>query len=371
MPSREDLVLERIRDTPEGFVRAYGDVSPGAPRRRDGAGDHDPDLPWWRIMRADGSLAKGARQRDLLEAEAYRSAATASTCGWRGCPDRTEPGPLCCGRRRLRASMEDAVRRRRCDGGCGGVGCGAVSRRSGRPRSAPVRSTAFPMPGSPVAAPGDADLPPRDGARPDRHGRGQRLALRARTRGAAPAPRRRGRASSRAAVRGGRDRHRPHRARHPRRPRRRLHVHGARRPSPGLSEATARSLPPLPPARSTASAHGRTWRRRSCASTGARPRTEEPDLPRPVLAQGQPAPGRPADHRRPRRPRVVQAGPPRHGGHRPQGPGAPGEPGDHLVGGPLRDRLGLRRLQGVRPHYRQVASVRPLRTAPPTCTTCS
>ena len=26
-------------------------------------------MPWWRIVRADGSLAKGARQRALLEAE--------------------------------------------------------------------------------------------------------------------------------------------------------------------------------------------------------------------------------------------------------------------------------------------------------------
>ena len=54
-----------------GFVRAYGDVSPGAPRF---AGtvlycDRRPDVPWWRIVRADGSLAKGARQRALLEAE--------------------------------------------------------------------------------------------------------------------------------------------------------------------------------------------------------------------------------------------------------------------------------------------------------------
>jgi alkylated DNA nucleotide flippase Atl1 len=71
MPSREELVLERIRDTPEGFVRAYGDVSPGAPRFAGTvlSGNHDPDLPWWRIVRADGSLAKGPRQRDLLEAE--------------------------------------------------------------------------------------------------------------------------------------------------------------------------------------------------------------------------------------------------------------------------------------------------------------
>ena len=69
--SRREAVLERIREVPEGFVRAYGDVSPGAPRF---AGtvlhvDTDPTLPWWRIVRADGSLAKGERQRALLEAE--------------------------------------------------------------------------------------------------------------------------------------------------------------------------------------------------------------------------------------------------------------------------------------------------------------
>jgi alkylated DNA nucleotide flippase Atl1 len=30
---------------------------------------HDPGVPWHRIVRADGSLAKGERQRRLLEAE--------------------------------------------------------------------------------------------------------------------------------------------------------------------------------------------------------------------------------------------------------------------------------------------------------------
>jgi methylated-DNA-protein-cysteine methyltransferase related protein len=30
---------------------------------------HDPDVPWHRVVRADGSLAKGARQRRRLEAE--------------------------------------------------------------------------------------------------------------------------------------------------------------------------------------------------------------------------------------------------------------------------------------------------------------
>ncbi|HEX6666179.1 MAG TPA: MGMT family protein [Solirubrobacterales bacterium] len=69
--SRLDEVLERVREIPPGFVRSYGDVSPGAPRY---AGTvlfeiDEPDLPWWRVVRADGSLAKGARQRRLLVAE--------------------------------------------------------------------------------------------------------------------------------------------------------------------------------------------------------------------------------------------------------------------------------------------------------------
>jgi alkylated DNA nucleotide flippase Atl1 len=69
--SRELEVLERVREIPEGFVRTYGDVSPGAPRYAGSvlfAAD-DPDLPWWRVVRADGSLAKGNRQRALLVAE--------------------------------------------------------------------------------------------------------------------------------------------------------------------------------------------------------------------------------------------------------------------------------------------------------------
>jgi methylated-DNA-protein-cysteine methyltransferase related protein len=71
MSERALAVLARIRATPPGFMRAYGDVSPGAPRFAGTvlAGCDDPDVPWHRIVRADGSLAKGARQRALLEAE--------------------------------------------------------------------------------------------------------------------------------------------------------------------------------------------------------------------------------------------------------------------------------------------------------------
>jgi methylated-DNA-protein-cysteine methyltransferase related protein len=68
---RAQRVLERIRNTPPGFVRAYGDVSPGAPRFAGTVLAHvdDPGVPWHRIVRSDGSLAKGDRQRRLLEAE--------------------------------------------------------------------------------------------------------------------------------------------------------------------------------------------------------------------------------------------------------------------------------------------------------------
>ena len=69
--TRTERVLARIRDTPPGFVRAYGDVSPGAPRFAGSvlAACDDADVPWHRIVRADGSLAKGERQRRLLDAE--------------------------------------------------------------------------------------------------------------------------------------------------------------------------------------------------------------------------------------------------------------------------------------------------------------
>ena len=68
---KAEEVLSRVREVPEGHVTTYGDLSPGAPRY---AGTvlsecHDPDVPWHRIVRADGSLAKGERQRRLLAAE--------------------------------------------------------------------------------------------------------------------------------------------------------------------------------------------------------------------------------------------------------------------------------------------------------------
>ena len=64
-------ILRLVRSVPPGFVTTYGDLCPEAPRRAGAvlAGDDDSTLPWHRVVRADGSLAKGDRQRRLLEAE--------------------------------------------------------------------------------------------------------------------------------------------------------------------------------------------------------------------------------------------------------------------------------------------------------------
>ena len=64
---RSEQIIRRVRAIPPGFVRTYGDIDPRAPRLvgRVLATTHD-DLPWHRVVRADGSLAKGRRQRELL-----------------------------------------------------------------------------------------------------------------------------------------------------------------------------------------------------------------------------------------------------------------------------------------------------------------
>jgi alkylated DNA nucleotide flippase Atl1 len=68
---RASDVLRRARAVPEGRVTTYGDLSPGAPRFAGAvlSACHDESVPWQRIVRADGSLAKGERQRRLLDAE--------------------------------------------------------------------------------------------------------------------------------------------------------------------------------------------------------------------------------------------------------------------------------------------------------------
>jgi methylated-DNA-protein-cysteine methyltransferase related protein len=64
-------ILARVSEIPAGFVRTYGDCSPGAPRLAGAvlAACRDSTVPWHRVVRADGSLAKGERQRALLDIE--------------------------------------------------------------------------------------------------------------------------------------------------------------------------------------------------------------------------------------------------------------------------------------------------------------
>ena len=69
--NRAERILARIRAIPEGFVRTYADIDPAAPRMvgRVLAEVDAPGLPWHRVVRADGSTARGDRQLALLRAE--------------------------------------------------------------------------------------------------------------------------------------------------------------------------------------------------------------------------------------------------------------------------------------------------------------
>ncbi len=65
-PSLE-TILDRVRRVPPGYVTTYGDLSPGAPRHAGRALSVMPeDIPWWRVVRNDGSWAKGEEQRARL-----------------------------------------------------------------------------------------------------------------------------------------------------------------------------------------------------------------------------------------------------------------------------------------------------------------
>ncbi|MGN6432004.1 MAG: MGMT family protein [Gaiellaceae bacterium] len=67
--SRTERIVERIRAIPEGWVRTYGDIDPRAPRLVGLVLARSQGLPWQRVVRADGSLTQGDRQRELLVRE--------------------------------------------------------------------------------------------------------------------------------------------------------------------------------------------------------------------------------------------------------------------------------------------------------------
>ena len=64
---RTNRIVARVRAIPAGFVRTYGDIEPKAPRLvgRILATTHE-DLPWHRVVHADGRIPMGRRQRQLL-----------------------------------------------------------------------------------------------------------------------------------------------------------------------------------------------------------------------------------------------------------------------------------------------------------------
>jgi len=65
--SRTERIVSRVRAIPAGFVRTYGDIDPRAPRLVGLvlATTHE-GLPWHRVVRADGTIPKGTKQRELL-----------------------------------------------------------------------------------------------------------------------------------------------------------------------------------------------------------------------------------------------------------------------------------------------------------------
>jgi methylated-DNA-protein-cysteine methyltransferase related protein len=70
MRSRRAEIVERIRRIPRGMVQSYGGIDPAAPRMVGHVlATTNEKLPWHRVVRADGSIPKGDRQRRLLLAE--------------------------------------------------------------------------------------------------------------------------------------------------------------------------------------------------------------------------------------------------------------------------------------------------------------
>ena len=75
--SRTDQIIERVRMIPRGCVRTYGDIYPDAPRlvgrvlatHHVGDDSGHEDIPWHRVVRADGRAPRGPQQLALLRRE--------------------------------------------------------------------------------------------------------------------------------------------------------------------------------------------------------------------------------------------------------------------------------------------------------------
>jgi alkylated DNA nucleotide flippase Atl1 len=65
-----ETILARVRRVAPAYVTTYGDLSPGAPRHAGRVlSQMPPGIPWWRVVRSDGTWPKGAEQRERLLAE--------------------------------------------------------------------------------------------------------------------------------------------------------------------------------------------------------------------------------------------------------------------------------------------------------------
>jgi 6-O-methylguanine DNA methyltransferase, DNA binding domain len=86
-----ERILDRVRAIPPGFVRAYGDVSPGAPRRAGAVlfACDDPTVPWHRVVGGGGAGGPGGGPPPSIGAAAGSGSLTApSPQAW---PPATRP----------------------------------------------------------------------------------------------------------------------------------------------------------------------------------------------------------------------------------------------------------------------------------------
>jgi methylated-DNA-protein-cysteine methyltransferase-like protein len=67
--SRAARVAERVRAIPPGFVRTFAEIDPAAPRTVGRILARTHDVPWHRVVRADGSAPLGAEQLERLRRE--------------------------------------------------------------------------------------------------------------------------------------------------------------------------------------------------------------------------------------------------------------------------------------------------------------
>jgi methylated-DNA-protein-cysteine methyltransferase related protein len=63
---RRARIIAGVLAIPDGFVRTYGDIDAAAPRLVGRVLATTHDLPWQRVVRADGSIPQGSAQRELL-----------------------------------------------------------------------------------------------------------------------------------------------------------------------------------------------------------------------------------------------------------------------------------------------------------------